>query len=119
VAGKSLKFEVALVLPDDFKLNKLAPLTYRIAGDDGQKLLAADQLGKRQKAESDGATASFTVPLAESSGKATLDLSLTYGYCRDGVGGLCKIKTERWQIPIELSAGEGAAVVKLTSDATK
>ena len=118
-AGESLKFEIALVLPNGYKLNKLAPLTYRLAANEGQNIVAAEQLGKRQKAKADGNTATFTLPLSAKTGMATLDLSLTYGYCRDGVGGLCKIKTDRWRIPIELSAGEAQSVIKLTSDATK
>ncbi len=47
--------------------------------------------------------------------KATLELAVTYNYCRDGVGGLCKLKTVRWRIPVEVSADAKQSTIPLTS----
>jgi hypothetical protein len=57
--------------------------------------------------------------LAAQTGAATLELALTFSYCRNGVGGLCKIKTVRWEIPIKLAADAKQKAVKLQADATK
>ena len=61
-------------------------------------------------------TAVFNVPLAAKSGQAVLKLTLTYGYCREGKGGLCKLGTTSWKIPVEVSAD--AKNHKLTLTAT-
>jgi len=42
-----------------------------------------------------------------------LMLALSYGYCRDGVGGLCKLKTTRWHIPVEVTAEGKQKTIKL------
>ena len=118
-SAESLKFQIELSLPEDFKLNKLAPLTYRLAVESGQQLFPAEQLTGRHKATSKENRVDVTVPLAAQTGEATILLSLSYGYCRDGVGGLCKIKTSRWRIPLTLSADGTVKIVKLKSVATK
>jgi thiol-disulfide isomerase/thioredoxin len=114
--AKNLSFEVTLSLPTGFKLNKLLPVTYRMKADGKQTLLAADILGPRIKAtvSKDGTTATVTLPLSAKTGKATLMLALSYGYCRDGVGGLCKLKTTRWHIPVEVTADGKQKTIKLT-----
>ncbi len=42
-----------------------------------------------------------------------MELTVSYGYCRDGVGGLCKIKTARWQIPVEVNESADRDVIEL------
>ncbi len=118
-SADSLDFEVGLKLPEGFKLNKLAPVTYRLEAVGEQTLIAAEQLGSRRKATADGLTARLKIPLAQKTGKATLKLALSFVYCRDGVGGLCKLNTARWQVPVNVSVEGKQRTIKLTADATK
>jgi thiol-disulfide isomerase/thioredoxin len=103
-SGETFPIEVTLTLPEGYKLNKLAPVTYRLDAQGDAKLIAAADLGQRQEAEVDGKVVRFKVPLAEQSGSGTYRLSLSYSYCREGVGGLCKLKTAVWLLPIEVAA---------------
>ncbi len=116
-SAESLRFEIALNLPEGYKLNKLAAVTYRLKADDGQKLIAAKRLHARQRAKAEGATATVTVPLVKKTGKATLELAVTYAFCRDGVGGLCKLKTASWRIPVEVAADGQQRAIKLSTSA--
>jgi hypothetical protein len=60
----------------------------------------------------------FSVPLAAAEGTAVLEVAVTYSYCRGGIGGLCKIHTSRWSVPIEIAA-DGAKNVPLKTDLPK
>jgi hypothetical protein len=62
-----------------------------------------------------GDRASLTIPAKPKSGRALLDVVLSFTYCRDGVGGLCKLGTGRWSVPIEVSATGGESSVHLTA----
>ena len=116
-AGDELMFQIELSLPEGFKLNKLAPLTYRLSADGDQDLIAAEQLDTRNDAEARESAVRIRVPLAKTAGKATLDLALNYGYCRDGEGGLCKIGTARWRVPVEVSPEGPQRAVRLKASA--
>ncbi len=113
--GEKISVVVRFDLPEDFKLNELAPVkfTVEVAGD--QKLIAAETLGKRKSAKIQDGQAVFEVPLAAKSGEAVLKLSLSYGYCRNGSGGLCKIGTSAWKIPLNVSADADADTLTLTA----
>ena len=101
-AGESLKIEVTLELPEGFKLNKLLPMTYVLSANEGQTVVAADQLNKRKPAKAgEKQTVTLSIPLTKTTGKAELQLSLAYGYCNEGTGGLCKLNRSQWVIPIE------------------
>jgi thiol-disulfide isomerase/thioredoxin len=115
-AGEALTFKITLNLPEGYKLNKLAPISYRVKAAGRQNLIAAAQLNTRHRlkssAESNG-TLTVPVPTAVQTGIATLELTVSYGYCRDGIGGLCKIKTARWQIPVEMVESANRNVIEL------
>lgn len=114
-AGENLAFEAALSIPDGYKLNKLAPLTYRVKADGNQSLVAASEIGHRTEIEppDDGTLVKFTVPLAAREGKAQLLVTVNYGFCREGAGGLCKIGSVTWSVPVEVAPGAKAGVIKL------
>ena len=102
-----IDFVVEFALPEDFKLNPLLPVKYKLTVEGNDGLVAADQQNVRLEATTsdDGSTAKFKVPVAKKTGNGTLLISLTYGYCRDGKGGLCKIDTVKFKVPVELAAG--------------
>jgi len=111
--GDGINFDVAIELPEGFKLNELLPVSYRLKVDGDQALIATEYLNSKQTAVSEGTNAKFTVPTVVKKGKATILLSVTYGYCRDGNNGVCKIGTSHWRIPISLQDGASADTVKL------
>lgn len=116
--GKTVTLAVDLQIPEDYKLNELAPLRAKLVANGKQSLIAEENLGKTIKGKADGKTAIFTVPLASESGSANLQLSVTYSFCRGGVGGLCKLHTSHWSLPIEVAA-DGAKTINLQTDLPK
>jgi thiol-disulfide isomerase/thioredoxin/sugar lactone lactonase YvrE len=116
-AGDTLTFEVRFKLPKGYKLNQLAKVNYKLEADGVQNIIAADQLNTRRVAESDGQVASISIPLSAPSGEAKLTLAVSFSYCRDGVGGLCKLQTSRWNIPVKVSADGKTSTVKVEATA--
>ncbi len=116
-SGDALNFDVRFKLPEGYKLNKLAKVTYKLEATGEQSLVAAEQLKSRKAAEVKENVAAFSVPLSKQEGDAMLFLSLTFSYCRDGVGGVCKIKTVRWSIPMKVSADGKTTAIKLEAAA--
>lgn len=117
-ASEAFNLSVKLQIPEGYKLNKLAPLRAKLLADGRQSLIAEETLGRTIKGTADGNTATFIVPLAADEGSAELQLSVTYSFCRDGIGGLCKLHTSRWSLPIEIAAN-GAKTVRLQTDLPK
>jgi hypothetical protein len=114
--GKQVRFEATLQIPDGYKLNPLAPLWYRLTAAGEQSLIAAANLGERNQIDPppEGMVVKFSVPQAATTGKAEFKVTLSYGYCRDGAGGLCKLGTLTWLVPIEIAADVKQSVIKLT-----
>ncbi|HEY0981280.1 thioredoxin-like domain-containing protein [Schlesneria sp.] len=109
----SIAVQVELELPEGFKLNELMPVSYRLKADEGQTLFADDQLGVKQEIEAKGTSISLSLPAVRKTGTATAILSLTYGYCRDGNGGVCKVGTTHWKIPIATKEGASGKSISL------
>ena len=104
-------------LPEGFKLNPLAPVTYQVVAENEQAIVAAEALNSRQEAKVTGeGKVQFSLPLKSATGNATLLLKLVYNYCRDGKGGVCKIGSTVWKIPVSL-AEDGAAGIELSVNA--
>jgi len=78
-----------------------------------QSLIAKQHLDVRKEAAAQGNVARFEIPISQTSGQADLRVSVTYQFCRDGVGGLCKIRTAHWSLPLELKPGAQQQAVKL------
>ncbi len=113
-AGENLTLTVGLHLPNGYKLNPLYPAAFRFEAEQGQPLIPADQLEGKHKAAAKGNTASFTFPLTGKTGQTSLQIALTYGYCREGKGGVCKIKTIRWNVPLKATSDAKASEIALT-----
>lgn len=114
--GDKLNFRIDLDLPAGFKVNKLAPPIYRLDVTGPQELLAADQLGNLvEAAASDQPAVQFNVPLANKSGQAKVTVTLTYQYCKEGIGGVCKIRTLAWTVPVSVEQDATEKEVKLAS----
>lgn len=118
-AGDGIDFSITLAVPADYKLNPDVPVTYRLTAVGPQTLIAADHLGAREEAAVAKGIASFRFPLAAKAGKGTYLLNVTYGYCRDGANGLCKLGVATWQVPVEVRADANSQNISLTTPETK
>ena len=117
-AGDALNLSVDLQIPEGYKLNPLAPVRARLVADGKQSLVAEENLGRSIKGTIEGSKASFAIPLAAADGTAVFEIAVTYSYCRGGIGGLCKIHTARWSVPIEIAA-DGAKTLPLKTNLPK
>jgi thiol-disulfide isomerase/thioredoxin len=118
-AGPEVEFAIELGLPDGYKLNPQASVTYRVTAPPGQAVVAADALNARDEAETDGTTAKFRLPLAAASGEIVLQVSVWYTYCREGESGLCKLGSGRWTVPVQVAPSAPSNVIKLSAATTK
>ena len=57
----------------------------------------------------------MTIPLTHKPGKAVFEVSLSFTYCRDGVGGICKLGSGHWTVPIEVADDAKESIVSLTA----
>ncbi|CAK9015439.1 NHL repeat-containing protein 2 [Durusdinium trenchii] len=86
--------KVKFDLPEGFKLNQLAPVVYRVESPaSSANFVTTEVLGKRKRAESDEMSASFEIPLT-GAGKGSIDIIVSYQFCRDGTGGVCRFATQ-------------------------
>lgn len=109
-AGATIDFVVEFTLPAEYKLNADFPVKCKVLSDGNAGLIAAEQQNAPLEVTIGADKISFKVPAAKKSGKADLVLSLAYGYCRDGSGGLCKIDMVKFKVPVELGAGDAKTV---------
>jgi thiol-disulfide isomerase/thioredoxin len=112
-----VEFEVAVLLPAEFKLNPAAPVTYQLTTDAPQTLIAQEQLNVREEAAAEGTMLKFRVPLAGQTGEATFHLAINYQYCREGERGVCKLGGAQYAIPIHVAKDANSSVIRLTATA--
>ena len=115
-ATEKLKFEVAVKLPEGFKFNKLAPVTYRLKAEGDQTLVAAEVLDQKEEVKPDTNQIVIQVPLVAKSGSGKYRLSLNYSFCRDGEGGVCKFKSVSWIIPVTVNEKSEQQSIKLKAE---
>ena len=115
-SGKTLTITIPLNIPTGFKLNPRASIIFRAHSNKGQDVIATDALGKRRKARPQGeSNASLDLALTGTPGQATLDVAVSYQVCRDGKGGLCKLMTTRWKIPLTADANSKTNALDLSN----
>jgi hypothetical protein len=112
-----IRLQVALDLPAGFKINRLAPMGYRIEpGEDGRSdsgVVPRSSLGTRVQLDQPAARFEIALPVEADSGRDTLRVGLTFYYCRQGAEGVCKVGSVVWTVPIELSPDARTAVIPL------
>ena len=101
-ASKPLEIQIRFEFPGDYKLNKLAPVVFQVDGSNEQAVVDKAVLGKRKRAEAGESSATVSIPMTGTSGETTIELAVSYQYCRDGVGGLCKFATKKWSVPLKV-----------------
>lgn len=116
-SGSKLTLVFAVKLPDKYKLNPNFPHRYRLATTDEQTFLNKKHFRGKPQVSDDGKSLTAELPLSKADGTATFQLSLTFGYCRDGKGGLCKLRTVRWKLPLKVDDKQGRTQLTLSVDA--
>ena len=104
-----IKLALNVDLPEGWKLNKQAPMRYRIEAEDQDGPVDRTALGKTVVVSEDQRRAEFTVqvPVRKNAGRERLKISLGYYYCREGAEGVCKVGSVTWTVPVTL-AGDGS-----------
>ncbi|HSG72168.1 MAG TPA: NHL domain-containing thioredoxin family protein, partial [Planctomycetaceae bacterium] len=116
-AAASIDFGVNLTFPEGFKRNIEFPMTWRVNVEGEQTLIAEETLGVRHEPQvDDSGLVRISVPLKSAEGKATLLVTLSYGYCRDGKGGVCKLGTTTWKVPVSAGAGGKPIALEVVKD---
>ncbi len=118
--GDDVKFQVVLSVPEQYKLNNLAPITWEVFSDGEQHVFPKDQLGVRDEATVDEQKiARFALPLTGQPGEAVLIVRVSFGYCGTEENALCRLAAATWKIPVVLNTDGGVSDVMLTFPAPK
>lgn len=111
--GNSLTVEIPLDIPEGYKINKQMPVIWRAVNlGEEQGVLSVSPDADPQRTTAEGGAVKLDLPLREGAAGGQLQISVRYGYCRDGVGGLCRIATRAWRVPVEVAEG-GETVIRL------
>jgi thiol-disulfide isomerase/thioredoxin len=116
-SGGKLTITFPLKLPESYKLNADFPHRYRLTTTDKQTFLDKTYFRGKPRLGDDGKSLTVDLPLAKGEGTATFQLSLTFGYCRDGKGGLCKLRTVHWKLPLLVVDKQGQSKLTLPVNA--
>jgi thiol-disulfide isomerase/thioredoxin len=109
----AVRLLVSLSLPRGYKINPLAPMRYLVEAASASGPIDRSALGKLTDVTSPAKTFEIALPTKGTTGEETLKLSLSYYYCQEGPGGLCKSGSVIWTVPVKLSADATATTVKL------
>ena len=113
--GDKLVFNVALSMPDNYKRNDLAPVTWEVFTEEGQPIIPAAALASRDEATVDEQNmARFELPLSGQPGEAILFLRMSFGYCGTDANALCRLAAASWKIPIVINTEGGVSEISLT-----
>ncbi len=110
-SGQPLSVVLRFTLPEGYKLNPLTKVLWKLEAVGEAALIPADQLGVRQEAQGEELSATFELPVA-AAGAGTYDLTVTWQYCREGAGGVCKLGRTKVRLP--LTADPAAPIQPLT-----
>jgi DNA-binding beta-propeller fold protein YncE len=107
-----VRLAVKLALPEGWKINPLAPMTYRIEASSAGPIQPKEP-GKPQKVAEPATNFEIALPVTAATGEETVQVSLTYYYCQEGAEGLCKVGSVTWNVPLKLSPDAQQASVPL------
>ena len=111
-AGNELPVTVNLAVPDGYKLNELAPVTWEVFAEKNQTVIAENVLGLRDEAVVTEGRAEFRLPLTGQRGETTLLIRMNYGFCADN-SSLCRLASAAWRIPVRVTGKSGIEELSL------
>lgn len=119
----SIRLDVHLELPPGFKINPMAPLTYRVErvaasgkpdhAEGASKLVRDEALGRPVRVRPPASAFEIAVPVSTDSGKDLLRVTVSYYYCQEGAEGVCKAGSAVWRIPVEWRPQAADSVIPL------
>ncbi|MEX2561216.1 MAG: thioredoxin-like domain-containing protein, partial [Pirellulales bacterium] len=107
-----LLLTVRLNLPPGYKMNDLAPTRYRVDALDSGGPVDPSALGMATRLATPQTEFDIRLPLTSSQGQTTLKVSLTYYYCQES-GGLCKVGSVVWNVPVRIREGAETNAIDL------
>jgi|694.fasta_scaffold17366_8 thiol-disulfide isomerase/thioredoxin len=110
-----LRVELTVELPEGYKLNPELTPSFRVK-QTGGPLVSDEIAGARHEVDSakEGVIA-LTIPLEAAAKAGELQLTVSFGYCRGGEGGLCKIASRAWKLPVKIDQQAPSQPVKLSA----
>lgn len=117
-AGQNLSITVEVTLPEGYKLNPAFPTAATVGVEGPNTVIAGEGIGKRLKGEVTDSTFQFGIPLNASAGTGNLRIAVNYGYCFDGKGGVCKVKTAHFVMPV-VANNSGVSEIRLQAPAAE
>jgi DNA-binding beta-propeller fold protein YncE/thiol-disulfide isomerase/thioredoxin len=107
-----LVFRVTLNVPEGYKFNDLAPVTWEAFVVGPQVVIAPESLGVRDEAQVNGHEADFTLPLTGEQGESEIVIRMNYGYCSD-LSSVCRLAQASWKIRIAASEDSDVSELQL------
>lgn len=101
----ALKVAIALDIPEGYKINREMPVAWQatnVGSEQGVLKITDDE---SQTTAAENQVVRLRLPLTTEAKSGQIQITVRYGYCRDGVGGLCRISTRSWRIPVTMDAG--------------
>jgi len=111
--SEKLAVRIALAIPDGYKLNDLAPVTWEIFTDGAQPLFPTATLSQRDEAVVADGHATFDMPMTGESGTATMYIRVGYGYCGTEENALCRLATATWRVPVTIATDAAVDILNL------
>ena len=105
-----VKLRLKLDLPTGWKVNELAPQRFWVT-ELGDADAIPDSAEGRTEVETPTAEVDVALAVSGDSGKTKIEVLMPYFYCEKD-GGLCKVGTVKWELPLEWSE-DGAALAEL------
>src|ERR1043165_1783420 len=115
VRAGDVTINLNLQLPAGYHLNPSAPHRYTISVAEGSQLISIDASNASRTLRN----VQFPVQVSihtTGPGAARLNASFAFVYCREDNTGVCRIKTLKWNVPIEVNPNAAAATeINLTA----
>ncbi len=105
-SGMPIRVVVDLAVPEGYKLNDLAPVTWEVFAIGDQTIVPTEVLGVRDEAVVADKSAQFVIPVTAEAGTAQLLIRMSYGYCQQD-STLCKLASGAWKLSLT-TAEEGS-----------
>lgn len=106
--------QVNLNVPEGFKLNSLAPVTWELFQIDGDQIVAPSALEGRTEATITDGKATMSIPLTGIPGTATLAIEMSYGFCDEEKGNICRLATTVWKFSLSVAEEHEATSLTLS-----
>ena len=103
--------KVKLIIPDGWKVNQLAPMSYWVDSKKETGPIDRGAFGKKRLAKP-VAEFEFKLPV-KGAGEDEINVSLNYYYCQEGDEGVCKVGAVVFTVPVKIADDAQASVATI------